>query len=50
MPFNEKEPSMKGIKMTQYQRDNQMLKLEWETKFAALICIAELNTLALKKN
>jgi len=49
MPFNEKETPLKGTKMTQYQRDNQRLLLEWETKFAAILVCAELNTPNLKK-
>jgi hypothetical protein len=29
--------------MTQYQRDNQMLHLEWESRFVALMMVADLN-------
>lgn len=29
--------------MTQNQRDNMMLHLEWETKFAAALVTSELN-------
>ncbi len=29
--------------MTQNQRDNQRLHLEWETKFAAILVTCELN-------
>lgn len=45
MPFNEKEPSMKGIKMSQNSKDKTLLLLEWETQFAALTVVAELNML-----
>lgn len=29
--------------MTQNQKDNQLLHLEWETKFVALCLVTELN-------
>ena len=49
MPFNEKEPSMKGIKMSQNSKDKTLLLLEWETQFEALKVVAELNMLHHKK-
>ena len=49
MPFNEKEPSMKGIKMSQNSKDKTLLLLEWESQFAALTVVAELNMLHHKK-
>lgn len=41
--YSEKVITMKGNTMTQNQNDNILLKLEWETKFAALLVTSELN-------
>lgn len=41
--YNEKVTTMKGHVMSQNQKDNKNLLLEWETTFAALCVVAELH-------